>query len=72
MKAESKPQKRIKLVHGSVRVDEDVSEETVKALNKMAELAYNKVEVCSYCKGSKFDPYPNHDTTMRPCPHCQP
>lgn len=25
---------------------------------------------CSYCGGSGYDPYPNHDTTMRPCPEC--
>lgn len=26
--------------------------------------------VCNYCQGSGYDPYPNHDTTMRPCPEC--
>lgn len=34
-------QKRIKLTHGSARVDKDVSPETVEALNKLSELAYN-------------------------------
>lgn len=27
--------------------------------------------VCSYCNGLGYDPYPNHDTTMRPCPECE-
>ena len=34
-------QKRIKLKHGSVRVGKNVSKETVEALNKLSELAYN-------------------------------
>lgn len=25
---------------------------------------------CDHCQGSGYDPYPNHDTTMRPCPKC--
>lgn len=29
-------------------------------------------ENCKYCGGSGYDPYQNHDTTMRPCPKCQP
>jgi DnaJ-class molecular chaperone len=28
--------------------------------------------VCGYCKGTGWDSYPNHDTTQRPCPECQP
>ena len=27
-------------------------------------------ENCKYCGGSGYDPYQNHDTTMRPCPKC--
>lgn len=26
--------------------------------------------ICEYCGGSGYDPHPNHDTTMRPCPEC--
>ena len=28
--------------------------------------------VCGYCNGTGWDSYPNHDTTQRPCPECQP
>ena len=31
--------KRIKLTHGTVRVSDDISEDTINALNKMTELA---------------------------------
>lgn len=34
---------RIKLKHGTARVHPNISKETIKALNKMVELAYNKV-----------------------------
>lgn len=27
-------------------------------------------ENCKYCGGSGYDPYQNHDTTMKPCPKC--
>lgn len=27
-------------------------------------------DACDYCGGSGYDPHPNHDTTMRPCPKC--
>ena len=27
-------------------------------------------EICKYCGGSGYDPYYNHDTTMKPCPKC--
>lgn len=30
-----------------------------------------EARVCDYCKGSGYDPYPNHDTTQRPCPQCE-
>ena len=30
----------------------------------------NDIKVCDYCGGSGFDPYPNHDTTVRLCPKC--
>ena len=30
-----------------------------------------EARVCDYCKGSGYDPYPNHDTTQRPCPECE-
>lgn len=38
----SKKQKRIKLKHGSARVGENVTKETVKALNSLSERAYNQ------------------------------
>jgi len=28
--------------------------------------------VCDYCKDTGWDSYPNHDTTPKPCPECQP
>ena len=33
--------KRINLTHGTARVDENISNETLKALNKLSELAFN-------------------------------
>lgn len=33
-------------------------------------IGFEKPSVCDRCNGSGFDPYPNHDTTMRPCPKC--
>lgn len=36
-----KKQKRIKINHGSARVDEDCSPETIDMLNKLADAAYN-------------------------------
>ena len=32
----------------------------------------SKSVVCDYCKDTRWDSYPNHDTTPRPCPECQP
>lgn len=32
--------------------------------------AINELLACEHCNGSGYDPYPNHDTTMRPCPKC--
>ena len=32
----------------------------------------SKYVVCDYCNGTGWDSYPNHDTTPRPCPECQP
>lgn len=29
-----------------------------------------EARVCNYCNGLGYDPYQNHDTTMRPCPQC--
>lgn len=31
----------------------------------------SKSVVCDYCKDTGWDSYPNHDTTLRPCPECQ-
>ena len=31
-----------------------------------------KGTVCGYCNDTGWDSYPNHDTTPRPCPECQP
>lgn len=31
-----------------------------------------KIKACDYCNGSGWDSYPNHSTTMPPCPKCQP
>jgi len=28
--------------------------------------------LCDYCNDTGWDSYPNHDTTIRPCPECQP
>jgi hypothetical protein len=36
-------QKRVKLTHGSARVDENCSEETIKALDNLCKLAYEIV-----------------------------
>jgi hypothetical protein len=33
--------KRIKLVHGSARVSENITNQTIEALNKLSVLAYN-------------------------------
>lgn len=30
------------------------------------------VPLCGYCNDTGWDSYPNHDTTQRPCPECQP
>ena len=32
----------------------------------------SKSVICDYCKDTGWDSYPNHDTTPRPCPECQP
>jgi hypothetical protein len=40
---------RVKLKYGTARVDETVSDETLNALNKLSELAYN-AEKCTNCK----------------------
>ena len=32
----------------------------------------SKSVICDYCQDTGWDSYPNHDTTMRPCPECQP
>jgi len=34
--------KRVKLKHGSARVEDNCSKETIEALNKLSELAFNK------------------------------
>lgn len=50
------------------KLDVNISNEYVCWLeSKVIELS-----VCNYCKGSGWDSYPNHDTTPRPCPECQP
>lgn len=64
--------KRIKLIHGSARVADNIDQKTIDAMNRMVELAYEQNKVCDYCNGTGWDSYPNHDTTMRPCPECQP
>jgi hypothetical protein len=57
--------KRIKLTHGSARVEESVNNDTINALHRLSELAY-KAERCAHCKkiitetdlkfGKKSDP----------------
>ncbi|MFK5856580.1 MAG: hypothetical protein QM503_10645 [Bacteroidota bacterium] len=44
-----------------------------KVAELMAEWAVNnKVAVCDYCSGTGWNSYPNHSTTMPPCPKCKP
>lgn len=50
---------------------------TQKEINKVkeedspiTELEKRMEKVCEYCGGSGYDSYPNHDTTMAPCPEC--
>ncbi len=50
--------KRIKLIHGSARVKDDIEPKMVKALNVAVILAHqqlseSKVKVPSYCEGGK-------------------
>lgn len=51
--------KRVKLTHGSARVDNNVSEETLKALDELSKIAYGMdfgqikpeiIAVCHVCK----------------------
>ena len=48
-------QKRIQLKHGYATVDEPVSQETIDALNRVSELAYqrdlNEKLPCNNCQG---------------------
>lgn len=53
-----------------VRASEKPDKTTIEALSALVNAARNKLSNCDYCSGSGFDPYPNHDTTMRPCPKC--
>jgi hypothetical protein len=47
--------KRIKLVHGSARVSENITNQTIEALNKVCVLAYNnKPKQCDIHIVSKF------------------
>lgn len=49
--------KRIKLKHGTARVNDNVSEETINALNKLSEVAYNMTpEQCAiHNVSNRFD-----------------
>lgn len=40
----NKNQKRIKLIHGTARVDENISQDTIDALNRMVQLAYQSTK----------------------------
>ena len=68
--------KRIKLNHGTARVSNNIDDKTIESLNRLVDLAYEQNKVCEkeckHCGGTGWDSYPNHDTTMRPCPECQP
>lgn len=50
-----------------------VKAEDVNLLNN--ELILSKLKIkqieCKHCGGSGWDPYPNHSTTIPPCPDCQ-
>lgn len=50
-----KKQKRIPLKHGSARVDENCSQETIDMLNKMTELAHETEVKSHHNKGVGFD-----------------
>ena len=43
----------------------------IKKLN-IPDVVVPKGTVCGYCNDTGWDSYPNHDTTPRPCPECQP
>jgi hypothetical protein len=58
-----KKQKRIALTHGSARVDEDCSQETIDMLNKLADAAYNM----DFSKVKK--PLKKSDVTRTPNPN---
>jgi len=49
---------------------------TIQKSGDFFERIYKRLNIgpenCKYCGGSGYDPYQNHDTTMRPCPKCQP
>ncbi len=59
-----------------------INTETLKQMEKVSKMTaeelknalqfdkHEEPKKCSYCGGTKYDPYPNHDTTMRPCPEC--
>lgn len=61
-----KKQKRIELNHGSARVDEDCSQETIDMLNKLADAAYNmdfsKIKKIEKKKDNLRTPNPNLPT----------
>ncbi len=46
--------KRVPLTHGSARVDNDCSQETINALNKMSELIYNMDELHTIEVGEQY------------------
>ncbi len=46
----------------------NIMDEWIKKLN----IPDVVVPLCDYCNDTGWDSYPNHDTTMRPCPECQP
>jgi len=61
-----KKQKRIKINHGTARVDEDCSQETINMLNALADAAYNmdftKIEKASMKGNNTNSPYPKKTT----------
>ena len=47
-------------------------EEVKKQQLILSGVVVQKGTVCGYCNDTGWDSYPNHDTTLRPCPECQP
>jgi hypothetical protein len=49
-----------------------VKREVVKQILDITDVVVPKGTICGYCNNTGWDSYPNHDTTPRPCPECQP